>query len=345
MGVEMTSNETPKTGEELDRWLLENSVCPVDHCELRRDGNYLVSTADPSRRYPVVYGIPVFLRHDDESTAWWARDSLLRAIKIADGGHDDQFYDPGLSGVHPHVQGIINSTGGYLYDALRGSMVEYPIPRIRVEKTEKKQLLLDCGCNWGRWTFSAARAGIPSIGVDPSLGAVIAARQIRRQLGLPCSFFVADCRFLPFKPDTFSDVFSYSVVQHFSKQNAAVAVREFARVTQPQGKCLLQMPNMFGIRSFYHYARRSFVEGEKFDVRYYRPGELKMLMAAAFSQVRLSVDGYFGLGIQPDDKRFMPFKNRMVINCSEFLRGLQKLVPPMLNLADSLYLHGVKGLS
>lgn len=327
----------------LDQFLLEQTVCPVDHCELRRDGNFLVSTKNSARRYPIAYGIPVFLRHDDESTAWWAKCSLERAIRVAEGQKDTEFYDPGVDGVHPHVQGIIESTGGYLYEALKGGLKDYPIPQIRVEAAPtESSLLLDCGCNWGRWTFSAARKGIPCVGVDPSLGAVLAARQIRRQLQLPCSFLVADCRFLPFRAGTFSNVFSYSVVQHFSKENAGLAVKEFARALRPGGDCLLQMPNVLGVRSFYHFARRRFQRGKNFDVRYYTPWELRKLMATAFGTVKLSLDAFLGLGIQPDDRQYMPLLNRLIIDVSELLRGAQRMVPPLLYLADSLYLHGRK---
>lgn len=331
------------SAEKLDQYLLEETVCPVDHCELKREANFLVSTRNPARRYPIAYGIPVFLRHDDESTAWWAKSSLERATRVAEGEVDTEFYDPGVEGVHPHVQGIIESTGGHLYEALKGGLTEYPIPRIRVNAgPHESRLLLDCGCNWGRWTYAAARQGIASVGVDPSLAAVLAARQIRRQLKLPCSFMVADCRFLPFRAGTFSDVFSYSVVQHFSKVNAGLAVKEFSRVLQSGGECLLQMPNVLGVRSFYHFARRGFHPGRNFDVRYYTPWELRRLMATAFEAVEMSLDAFLGLGIQPDDRRFMPFLNRIVIDVSEVLRGMQRLLPPLLNLADSLYLHGRK---
>ncbi|MFZ9091774.1 MAG: class I SAM-dependent methyltransferase [Planctomycetaceae bacterium] len=92
--------------------------------------------------------------------------------------------------------------------------------------------------------FSAARKGINSIGIAPSLTAVITARQIRRRLQLPCSFLVGDCRYLPSRDDTFRDVFSCSVVQHFSRTNTQRACVDFFRVLRPDGNCLLQMPNI-----------------------------------------------------------------------------------------------------
>jgi SAM-dependent methyltransferase len=171
---------------------------------------------------------------------------------------------------------------------------------------------------------------------------VVAARQIRSQLDLPCSFFVGDCRWLPFPDSTFTDVFSYSVVQHFSKSNAQVSIAEFQRVLNANGICLVQMPNVFGIRSFYHLARRRFSEGSKFDVRYYTPNELRNIFEAVFGNAALSVDGFFGLGIQVDDLRFMPWKNRVIINASEVLRSLANKLPMLVKLADSLYVTSVK---
>ena len=39
--------------------------------------------------------------------------------------------------------------------------------------------LLDIGCSWGRWSLAAARKGYSVVGIDPSLGAVMAARRIK----------------------------------------------------------------------------------------------------------------------------------------------------------------------
>jgi SAM-dependent methyltransferase len=284
----------------------------------------------------------VFLRDDIEHTAWWSKESLQIAKRIADGEETLQELAWDGNGVHPHVQSIIDSTGGYLYQACKGHLQEYPIPRIRIQATDKKQLLLDGGCNWGRWTLAAARAGIASVGVDPSLGAVVAARRIRQQLQLPCTFFVGDCRWLPFPAGAFSDVFSYSVIQHFSKADARLAVGEFCRILRPAGRCMVQMPNCFGLRSGYHLLRRRFHPGKNFDVRYYTPHELRTTFRNIFGNANLSVDGFLGLGIQADDLRMMPLRNRVIIRTSEALRKAASWCPPLKNLADSLYVSCVR---
>ena len=191
----------------ISNWLIEQFVCPIDHAPLSREGNFYVSDSNSQNRYPIVNDIPVFLRADKSHTAWWAQESLERATRIAEGKESPPNANWVGVGVHPHVQGIIDSTGGHLYRASKGKLREYPIPKIRMGLQNPNQVLLDAGCNWGRWTFSAARKGIASVGFDPSLGAVIAAREIRNQLGLSCEFFVGDCRWLPFREGTFDKVF------------------------------------------------------------------------------------------------------------------------------------------
>lgn len=336
----MTNGSAPGTEiEMLDKWLMNQFVCPVDHSQLNRQENWFICTRDSRHRFPIADEIPVFLRSDIEHNQWWSEISLKSAQRIADGLEilEEPKWD-GVS-VHPHVQSIIDSTGGHLYRDCKGRLEEYPIPSIRVEATGENQILLDGGCNWGRWTFAAARAGIKSVGVDPSLGAVVAARQIRQQLNLPCTFFVGDCRWLPFAEGTFSNVFSYSVVQHFSKPNARVTIDEFRRLLRMDGECMVQMPNALGIRSLYHLLRRRFHAGKNFDVRYYTPWELRAMFREIFGNSKLTVDGFFGLGIQADDLRFMPLWNRLIIHASEALRAATAILPPLKNVADSLYVN------
>jgi hypothetical protein len=57
----------------------------------------------------------------------------------------------------------------------------------------------------------------------------------------------------------------------------------------------------------------------------------------------LSVDGYFGLGMQPSDARFMTKGRRIILHASETLRQASETYSGLLNLADSLYVHTRKG--
>ncbi len=245
--------------------------------------------------------------------------------------------DEGLVGIDAYVQKIIGATCGYLYGPLAGKLTEYPIPELPLPPGSG-QLFLDIGCNWGRWSIAAARKGYRVIGIDPHLDGVMAARRVAKQLNVNCSFVVGDARYLPFRRQAVDVAFSYSVIQHFSKENARRALDSIAKVLAPGGICLVQMPNRFGIRSFYHLARRRFAEGKEFDVRYYTVPELVRIFRSVFGNAEASVDGYFGLGIQPSDIHLLSRKHRIVVRASEILRKLSRSIPGMIYGADSIYI-------
>ena len=137
-------------------------------------------------------------------------------------------------------------------------------------------MLLDIGCNWGRWSLAAALAGHQVIGVDIHLESLRMAKAIAVEMGvqpLP-TFIVADARHLPFETGSFDSVFSYSVVQHFSKSNARLILLEIGRILRTGGLSMVQMPNSCALRSLSILARRGFSEGREFDVRYYSIPEL-----------------------------------------------------------------------
>src|SRR5665213_3496574 len=106
----------------------------------------------------------------------------------------------------PAISYLIGATCGWGYVDRIGKDVAYPIPRIPVDDGAGR-LLLDIGCSWGRGSIAAARKGWRGGGIDPSLGAIMAARRAFRDQ--PDVMFVCgDARFLPFKKEAFECVFS-----------------------------------------------------------------------------------------------------------------------------------------
>jgi hypothetical protein len=77
-------------------------------------------------------------------------------------------------------------------------------------------------------------------------------------------------------------------------------------------------------------------------VRYWSPADLKQAFEKTIGPTRVSVDCYFGLGLQPSDARFMTPARKMILRTSELLRALSLRVPAMLYCADSLYLQARK---
>jgi SAM-dependent methyltransferase/uncharacterized protein YbaR (Trm112 family) len=340
----------------MNEWLLNHLVCPRDHGALTLESGSLICQA--GHRYPIVQDVPVMLLSEVEQTFGAAQKSLERASDPEKSKDDPFFTDTlGLSEeqrsavkkrmnqleqepIDPVANAMVAATSGYLYEEVCGNLREYPIPNLRLP--DGNGTFVDVGCNWGRWSIAAARKGYKVVGIDPQLGAVLAAQRVSRKLGLTPSFVVADARFLPFANASFDIGFSFGVFQHLSKPNAVAAIREIARVVKPSGCSLVQMANAFGIRSLYHQLKRGFREPRDFDVRYWTPKELLKTFTDIIGQSELFVDGYFGLGIQAEDAKLLPLKHRVVIRSSEALRKVTNFIPYMMKVADSLYIKSVR---
>jgi len=325
--------------------------CPRDGYCIEAADHELVCIA--GHRYPVVDGIPVMLLNEVDQTLWVA-DASIEAARRAET--EGPYYVDSLgmshteraalvedikhekSKIDPVVRFMIAHTSGILYQSLVGNLDTYPIPEIRLPAANG-QTLLDIGCNWGRWCVAAGRLGYHPVGIDSSLGAVMAARRVCRDLQINAHFVVGDARFLPFVTGYFDQVFSYSVIQHFSKQNARKALHQIRKVLKQDGASLVQMPNAYGLRSIFHQMKRGFRQPQAFEVRYWSPEEMLKTFRDIIGETNISVDGYFGLGIQKNDLHLLPYKYKLVVQASEVIRRASKLLPFLINFADSLYLQ------
>lgn len=337
----------------LDPWYLENLRCPLSGQRLTWQPERSVLTCGAGHVYPVVEGVPVMLpsevvptlapisasREASASDAPWYLSSVLLSAEEKTG--IQALIDAGKTGVDPVAAYLVAATNGVGYLHLIGKLKEYPIPEIRLPPGDGR-LLLDVGCSWGRWCVAAARKGYAVVGMDPSLGAVMAARRITRSMGQEVRFVVGDARHLPFAAEVFDDVFSYSVIQHLSVGDAARSFEEIGRVLKAGGGALIQMPTSFGLRCLYNQARRGFREPRGFEVRYWRISRLREVLRRHVGATRFSVDCFFGIGWQPSDAWMMPLLYRVIIRCSELLRRCSRLCPPLLHAADSVYAHAVK---
>jgi SAM-dependent methyltransferase/uncharacterized protein YbaR (Trm112 family) len=250
----------------LDARLLTLLACPRDHHELQVDDGHLACAQ--GHRDPIVDGIPVLLLAEKEQTIGVANQSLQAATSRSGqplyldtlGISEDEKrgierdWVKGKNSIDPAVSHLIGATSGFGYVDLIGRLSSYPIPDIPVADGAGERLL-DIGCNWGRWSVSAARKGWSAIGIDPSLGAVLAAQRAVSGQGLDVSFVCGDARFLPFKTGTFGCVFSYSVIQHLSENDAEKAVSEMGRVLRWDGLAKIQMAHKGGLRSTYSRTR------------------------------------------------------------------------------------------
>jgi 2-polyprenyl-3-methyl-5-hydroxy-6-metoxy-1,4-benzoquinol methylase len=304
--------------------------------------------------------VPVLLRDDAQQTMDVAWASLARARNepgSIDGRNPDLYLESlGVSDaekiiavdlartkgeIDPVVSVLIAATNGVSYKHQIGVLSEYPIPVIRLPHT-RNQMLLDIGCSWGRWSIAAARKGYRVVGIDPSLSAIMAAKRVAKQMNLSIDYICGDARHLPFCNNSFDAVFSYSVIQHFSKRDAGQALTEIGGVLKPLGICLVQMPNYLGVRSLLHLARRKFAEGIGFEVRYWSISELRRTFASRIGPPEFTVHCFFGLGLELTDAHLMSRYVRWAVYISENLRKLSMKMPLLTRLADSVYVKAVK---
>lgn len=242
--------------------------------------------------------------------------------------------------IDPFVQQVVAATCGYLYLPLRHKLPRYPIPVLRLPHGNGKRFL-DIGCSWGRWSIAAARVGYAVSGIDPNPAAVLAARRVAAQLDLDVDYRSGSSQVIPFADETFDVVFSYSVLQHLAKERVRATIAEIDRVLKPGGLMMVQMPNWLGIRCLYHQAKRRFRAERNFEVRYWGLRELRESFGA-IGPVDLSVDGFFGLGVQASELDLMPRRFRVIVRASEALRGVVHFVPPLIYIADSVYVTAHK---
>lgn len=327
-------------------------ACPVDGTPLRLEGAVWVSGA--GRRYPTIQGIPVLFHPEAGNTM----EPMARTRDLATAQADDPWcigslgitdeqkarvvagFDATQHVVDPVVAQIIAATCGNLYLGLVGKLPRYPIPDFRL-KNGGGRVLVDLGCNWGRWCLAAAREGFHPIGVDPQIGAVLAARRVADQLGVKAHFICADARHLPLRAGVADVVFSYSVIQHLCREDAGKVVGASNRVMKSGARLFVQMPNVMGPRCFYQWARRGFNDGTGFNVRYWTLGQLREAFGA-IGPVAFEIDCFFGIGLQPGDADLMPPKWKALLSASERLRKLEDIIPGLAWVADSVYVDVTK---
>lgn len=340
---------------ELERLL----ACPIDRAALARDGDGWLACAH-GHRYPIIDGVPVLLSGQGVATMGVLDVSLRRARgEIAGDARAPELFletlgltdaerdaivglrDAGKTAIDPAVQYLVSATCGIGYAQALGRLERYPIPTLPLPPSNG-EVLVDIGCNWGRWSFAAQRLGYRVIGIDPQLGAVMAAQRVARQIGSDASFVCADARYLPLATGGAGAVFSYSVLQHFSDADCLTAVKEIGRVLRGGGVAMVQMANTLGVRSLYHQARRGFRPPESFDVRYRMPGELLRLFEENVGPAQLSADCYLGLGLQASDADLVSPLARLATRVSEAAKAISRAIAPFARLADSVYIHATK---
>ena len=334
-------------------------VCPRDHTPLVPRGEALLQCSR-GHEFPVSDRIPVVLLADELQTIGvaecsWKRargeisgdprapDLFLESLGISEDEKNQivALRESSTASVDSVVQMLIGATCGMAYKRAMGRLHDYPIPQLPLSPGEGR-VLLDVGCNWGRWSIGAARLGYRPVGCDPQLGAIAAARRVAQQLGIAAEYLCADARWLPLPDASVDVVLSYSVLQHMSSDDAERTISEMGRVLKPGGLALVQMANSLGLRSIFQMARRGFRSPLDFEVRYRAPGPLLKLFSENIGSANIEPDCYFGLGLQPSDRELMGPIGRTVLAASEMAKRVARSIPVVELLADSVWVRALK---
>ena len=141
------------------------------------------------------------------------------------------------------VQRWVAGTNGKLYISAINKLNRYPIPcwpGPRAPYPGAK--MLDIGCGWGRWMVAAAQAGWTPFGIDLKSDAAAAANRVLKIHHRPGCAVAGNLTALPFPESHFDLVFSYSVLQHVSRDRARRCLAEVLRVLKPGAFCLIELP-------------------------------------------------------------------------------------------------------
>lgn len=302
-------------------------ACPLDHSELRFTENRL--ECEHQHSFAIEGSIPVFAAEP-------RREPQPRNMRpLTPDPH---------SPVDPFVNDWIVNTNGNLYWHLRGRLPRYPIPHWPFEPGQGK-LLVDLGCGWGRWCFSAGRAGYSAIGVDVHLDGLQAGDRVSAQLAQAAAFVCSEINTLPFRAGEVDVVFSYSVLQHIERSKVALALREVWRILKPGGQIFIQLPNKFGPVSLLQQIKRGFREArsDSFEMRYWSPSQIRELARASdFADVNLRADGFFSQNPQISDLDLLSLPGKLIVLFSYLGCKTAGTVGPLAGVADSLWLRARK---
>lgn len=246
-----------------------------------------------------------------------------------------------LEPIDAFVNDWIVNTNGNLYWRMRGRLPRYPIPRWPFGNGEGK-VLLDIGCSWGRWCIAAARAGFQPIGLDVHVDALAAAVRVSPQLNAVSGFLCSNADILPIASRSVDCVFSYSVLQHIDKAKVHRTFSEIARILKPGGRCIIQLPNVYGLLSLLQQLKRGFRDArpETFEMRYWSRREIRnSLSHEGLQDIRIHVDGFFSQNPQLSDLDLLTFGGKLIVIASYAGRRAADALPMFTRVADSLWIE------
>ena len=325
--------------EILDPWFIENLVCPLDKSKLVYQNKSLVCIKK-KHNYHIFNSIPIMLINEYVPTknnfSKHSLDIVYKKTEIKNKYRNELAKNE----IDSHVQRVIAGTNSNFYKNLIGKLKRYPIPIFPKINSDGNQLL-DIGCGWGRWTISSHKSGFNSIGIDPSLESILAAKRVSKQLDIKSRYLVGDACYLPFHENLFDYCYSYSVLQHFSKFDTEMALKEIKYVLKPNGISQIQMLNKFGLRGLYVQFKKIFKGAKYFDATYWSSKELIETFEKNIGISKIELGSFFTQA-QNTDYDLFSLDKKLICKFSQFLYKLTSIIPYLKRFGDNLFLISKK---
>ncbi len=242
------------------------------------------------------------------------------------------------------VQQQIAATNGMHYIDRIGKLIDYPYYELPLPSVGKG-IMLDIGNGWGRWLLAGAKKGYIPVGIDirhEFCKTALETLHNNKQHGYS---LVADLKNLPFKNDIFDLVWSFSVLQHTHKNRLRSCIKNIHRILNDSGFAFLEFPNKNGIRNRFTTVKRESFKADDYNswgVRYYTIKEYRDFFKTVFANFEFQNHSFLGIGVLPEDMKYVSFKNKVICMASLLSSYLTKIIPPLKYISDSIYIKACK---
>jgi ubiquinone/menaquinone biosynthesis C-methylase UbiE/uncharacterized protein YbaR (Trm112 family) len=242
------------------------------------------------------------------------------------------------------VKTEIASTNGIHYIDRTNKIETYPAYSLPVKMARKRNsLMLDIGTGWGRWLVAASRKNYIPIGIDLKFEHAQSTLKTIRQHEVNGYVVVGDLQDMPFQANLFDLVWSFSVIQHTHYDKLVSCVEHLSRILAKSGKVKLEFPSKTGIRNKMKYGHlENDMDLNSLHVRYYSIPEYKKIFQKHFAKVRTSVHSFLGIGVLPEDMKYVSMKNKPLVAISLISTFFARIIPGLKFLADSIYVKTEK---
>ncbi len=159
----------------------------------------------------------------------------------------------------------------------------------------KGSSVLDAGSGLGKWVFYCQRKGYQGYGIDIVPKAVERCLRYASRQGLGCCFSAGDIRSMPFSDNSFEVVMSFGAIEHFS--DSIKALEEFYRVLKKGGTCLVTVPNIYSVRTFFTRPLLNILKSPKLG---YQGREKSFSPSRLCGMMKKAGFNNFECGIMPD---------------------------------------------